>query len=107
MNGYEISVIIVAVCAGWCLVSVAKYFREKARTYASIHTLIAMFTKSGLVEQFFEQVKPKPIEVKIPCPDLPKHIVDGVCQKEMAVMCNLGYACDGCPYNPDNKVDLG
>jgi hypothetical protein len=30
---------------------------------------------------------------------LPHWIVDGVCMKKDDVICNLGYACDGCPYN--------
>ena len=33
-----------------------------------------------------------------------KWIVDGVCKKEEIspdAICNLGYACDGCPHNED------
>jgi len=32
---------------------------------------------------------------------LPGWIVNGVCEKLEEAVCNLGYACDGCPYNPD------
>lgn len=31
--------------------------------------------------------------------DLPDFIVDGVCKKDNTTICNLGYACDSCPYN--------
>ena len=34
--------------------------------------------------------------------DLPDFIQDGICKKDNQTYCNLGYACDGCPYNPDN-----
>ena len=27
-------------------------------------------------------------------------IKDGICQNNGSNICNLGYACDGCPYNP-------
>ena len=42
--------------------------------------------------------------------NLPAHIVDGVCQitdgiTHMNVICNLGYACDGCPYNKFDYED--
>lgn len=33
--------------------------------------------------------------------DLPDWIVGEICQKPEDVICNLGYACDGCPYNRD------
>jgi len=26
-------------------------------------------------------------------------IVDGICKNDGKYICNLGYACDGCPYN--------
>jgi hypothetical protein len=39
--------------------------------------------------------------------DLPDFIQDGICKKDNQTYCNLGYACDGCPYNPDNnKKDM-
>lgn len=31
-------------------------------------------------------------------------IVNGICSNEGDCICNLGYACDGCPYNKDNKA---
>ena len=31
--------------------------------------------------------------------NLPSWIIDGVCKKDEKTICNLGYACDGCPYN--------
>lgn len=33
--------------------------------------------------------------------ELPHWIVNGVCEKPEKAICNLGYACDGCPYNED------
>jgi len=33
--------------------------------------------------------------------DLPHWIVNGICMKKDDVICNLGYACDGCPYNKE------
>ena len=37
--------------------------------------------------------------------DLPDFIVDGICKKDTnsTMICNLGYACDACPYNKDVK----
>jgi hypothetical protein len=29
-------------------------------------------------------------------------IVDGICVNFGDYICNLGYACDACPYNPEN-----
>ena len=31
--------------------------------------------------------------------NLPSFIIDGTCKKDEKVPCNIGYACDGCPYN--------
>jgi len=33
---------------------------------------------------------------------LPDFIIDGQCDKQDEVICNLGYACDACPYNREN-----
>ena len=30
--------------------------------------------------------------------NLPSFIVDGKCRNDGTKICNLGYACDGCPY---------
>jgi len=35
--------------------------------------------------------------------NLPSFIQNGICKKDNMTYCNLGYACDGCPYNPDNQ----
>ncbi len=35
---------------------------------------------------------------------LPYFIVNGVCENQGNVKCNLGYACDGCPYNKDQDT---
>ena len=35
--------------------------------------------------------------------DLP-YIENGVCKNKGEYVCNLGYACDGCPYNKENKA---
>lgn len=35
--------------------------------------------------------------------DLP-YIVEGKCTNEGDIVCNLGYACDGCPYNKEKKA---
>ena len=32
-----------------------------------------------------------------------KWVVNGKCINKGEVICNLGYACDGCPYNKDEK----
>lgn len=37
-----------------------------------------------------------------------KWIINGVCRKEELgddSICNLGYACDGCPYNEDVGIN--
>ena len=36
---------------------------------------------------------------------LPAFIVKGRCTKIPTEICNIGYACDGCPYNQDNSED--
>jgi len=33
--------------------------------------------------------------------NLPHFIINGVCCNWGAYICNLGYACDGCPFNKD------
>ena len=35
---------------------------------------------------------------------LPSFIKDSVCQKKDTEICNIGYACDGCSYNPEVKM---
>lgn len=42
----------------------------------------------------------KHISTTPPTPSLPSWIVNGVCKKPAETICNLGYACDGCPYLP-------
>jgi len=34
---------------------------------------------------------------------LPEYIKNGICNKDEKTICNLGYACDGCPYLPEVK----
>jgi hypothetical protein len=36
--------------------------------------------------------------------ELPKWIIDGECFKPVDVICNLGYACDGCPYRKNGEL---
>jgi len=36
--------------------------------------------------------------------NFPSFIKNGICQKDNMTICNLGYACDGCPYNSDNNI---
>jgi hypothetical protein len=36
--------------------------------------------------------------------ELPYFIRNGVCQKDAFEICNLGYACDACPYNRLDKT---
>lgn len=33
--------------------------------------------------------------------ELPSFIKDGVCKNDGSIPCHLGFACDGCPYNPE------
>lgn len=43
-------------------------------------------------------------EINNPIGDnLPSFIVNGVCKKDNQTFCNLGYACDACPYNKDKE----
>jgi len=38
--------------------------------------------------------------------NFPSFIKNGICQKDNMTICNLGYACDGCPYNSDNFKNI-
>jgi hypothetical protein len=35
--------------------------------------------------------------------DLPSFIINGKCEKDNMTFCNLGFACDSCPYNNEIK----
>jgi len=35
---------------------------------------------------------------------LPSFIVNGICEKDCMTICNLGYACDSCPYNRKPEI---
>lgn len=35
--------------------------------------------------------------------DLPSFIINGKCEKDNMTFCNLGFACDSCPYNKEIK----
>jgi uncharacterized CHY-type Zn-finger protein len=37
--------------------------------------------------------------------NFPSFIINGICKKDTYTICNLGYACDGCPYNAKNKSE--
>jgi hypothetical protein len=32
-------------------------------------------------------------------------IINGICMNDGTLLCNLGYACDCCPYNYDPEVE--
>lgn len=38
--------------------------------------------------------------------NFPSFIKNGICEKDNMTMCNLGFACDGCPYNKDNFKNI-
>jgi len=38
--------------------------------------------------------------------NFPSFIKNGICEKDNMTICNLGFACDGCPYNKDNFKNI-
>jgi len=49
------------------------------------------------MEKVYAKARQKIAEERYP------FIKDGVCHNDGSMPCNLGYACDDCPYNKDNQ----
>jgi len=88
-----------------CQVGILKAIRNHCEPFKEIDEIL----KEVMDKQFIGNM-PMPYEdygiVIVKKEKLPEFIKDGICTNKGKIICNLGYACDACPFNYERVVSI-